>query len=165
MWSLNPGRRESHISSQSVHTGLENPAFFFRWVQSVLSPRINGQRHSAVHSYHPYVVPKLGVSRAIPLLFLHAFVVYTRTNARLKENVFLFRCSRYIRTKPRTPEGNQHKRKVSPSKRSLTWIKEKGQKFNIQRAVHRDIFLSWKPTRCTIYQINLRNTASRWLLL
>ena len=29
------------------------------------------------------------------------------------------------------------------------------QEFNIQRTVHRDIFLKWKPTRCTISQICL----------
>jgi len=59
------------------------------------------------------------MSGAIPLLFLHAFVVYTGTTVRSKENVSLFHCSHHIRTEPRAPEGNQHKRKFSPSRRSL----------------------------------------------
>jgi hypothetical protein len=104
MWSLNPGRIESHISSQNVHTGLEHPASCSIGTEGSFL-RINRQRHSADHSYHPYVLPKLGISGAIPLLFLHAFVMYTGTTVRLKENVSLFRCSQYIRTEPRIREG------------------------------------------------------------
>ena len=114
MWSLNPGRREGHISSQSVYTGLEHPASYSMGTKDSF-PRINRQRRSADHAYHPYVVPKLGMREALPLLFLYAFVLYTGTTARLKENVSLFRCSYYIRTEPRTPEGNEPKRNISPS--------------------------------------------------
>jgi hypothetical protein len=126
MWSLNPGRRESHVSSQSVHTGLEHPASCSMGTKGSF-PRTNRQRRLADHSYHPYVVPMLGISGVIPLFFLHAFVVYTGTTVLLKENVSLFRCSHYTSTEPRTPEGNQHKRNLSPTRRSLTWRKEKGQ--------------------------------------
>jgi len=129
-------------------------------------PRTNRQRRSADYSYHPYVVPKLGMSGAIPLFFLHAFVVYTGTTVLLKENVSLFRCSHYIRTVPRTPEGNQHKRNTSETFHSQEdrWHEEKRKVRSLwEQRVREEVWLQetgWGRWREEMSLSNIQYSAS-----